>query len=523
MPQYLPLRWPMGGLVKRVAYTQQDQQTTGYALNVRSDEAIAGRERGGSRPGMSRPFDEQLGSGNKVRLVSDVEYVTSSTLRTQLVASDNGLLYREVAGVMSNLVSATTLASDYLTATDRLQKLYIAGDNTSNAALCVYDPVADTLGLVVQTAGTVPVKCRLVATWRDRITLAGDMDNPHLWYMSRQGTPTDWDTGQTDVQRAVSGATSDAGRLGEAIRAIVPHSDDCMVFGLTNSLWILRGDPADGGFFTRLSPSVGIIDANAWCYDPEGFLYFLSLDGLYVMPPGCGSTPSSVSREKLPEELLNIDVSTHRVSLAYDNRHRGIHAFISANTADDGTGHWWIDVKSTVSQDRGGAGSASFWPISLNTDHEPFAVWSRRNYVPSSTGASSVIMGGRDGRLRVFDSDEIYDDSHSFVSGVDYGPFAIAPPGQEGFLDEINVTLALGSGSVGCQLFAAQTAEDAAQPESSFDSYRFDRQALNHKARPRARASYAITRFTGSSGDGEWGIDDITIGLRPAGERRLRA
>lgn len=191
----------------------------------------------------------------------------------------------------------------------------------------IYDPLADTLTIWSATGGLgqVPAGCPLVCTYRDRLVLAG---KPlHAWYMSRQGDPLDWDYAAeaNDAGRAVAGSTAEAGLVGDPVRAVAPHTDDYLFFGCEGSLWVLRGDAAYGGQINNVSRTVGIIGQKAWCWGPAGELYFLSRDGLYLAGPGGEGGVKSLSREKVPRELLDIDVSRYIVTLEYDVRERGVH------------------------------------------------------------------------------------------------------------------------------------------------------------------------------------------------------
>jgi hypothetical protein len=215
-----------------------------------------------------------------------------------------------------------------------------ASAGTGNCSFCVdkapkvYDYVADTLSIYEATAGkgSVPGSCPLVSLYRDRLVVSGSLVAPHAWFMSRQGDPYDWDYGQpdSDYARAVAGTLSQAGLVGKPIKAQVCYSDDCMIFGCTDELWLLRGDPAYGGQLLNLSRKIGIIDKKAWCCTPTGEIVFLSFDGLYIVQ-GCAMvTPQSLSREKLPEELLNVDVSLYTVSLEFSPEFRGIYIALTA-------------------------------------------------------------------------------------------------------------------------------------------------------------------------------------------------
>lgn len=519
---YTQLLFPTAGVVKRLSVQQQGPYTCPDALNVRPNDNIEGRERGGSRPALEKAFAEQLGSGNPIRMYADVPFVSGGSLTSVLVASANGKLYRVNAGSWQEVVSAVTLASDrQLGCAVLFQKLYICGDNSSNRSLCVYDPVANTLALAVATAGTIPTKCTLAAAWRGSLVLSGTPDDPQNAFISATGSPLDWDYAADTTQAAVALGDSEPGQLGEPVRALVAHSRNCLIFGCNSSLEILRGHPLTGGTKDRLSNDVGILDAHAWAYDAEGYLFFMTFDGLYVMPPGCGSTPSSVSREKLPTALLNLNRSTYTVSLAYDFAHRGLHLIVAPITAADTT-HYWVATKTISRADLGGgSGIASFFPVTLQSGHDPFFAYSRRDSFPAA-GESSVLLGCRDGYARRFNTDLSVDDvSYDFESYVDYGPIVLGPVGSEGRLSEIIVTTAEGSGDLDLEVRVGQTAQAALSADASY-SYSFDNAALHHTLRPRARGAYCMLRFKNGQPDGSWAIEEVLVRREPAGKRRLR-
>jgi hypothetical protein len=525
--QFSSLQPPIGGVHKRLAYQYQPPFTTPDALNVRTDDAILSRERIGSRPGLAKYSATQIGSGNPVRLISDVAYVSGGAYAQKVIASSNGALYHDNAGVWSVVTGGPPqLMSDrMLTAADHLQKLYIAGDtgHADSPRLCVFNPADNTLALVTASAGTVPVKCDLVAMWRDRIVLAGDRVDPHLWYMSKLGNPTNWDYSPafTTSADAVNATNSDAGRIGEPIRALVSHTDECMMFGCSSSIWVLRGDPQAGGRLIKLSEEVGILDRASWCYDAGGYFWFLSQDGLYVMPPGCGDAPVSVSREKLPSELLRIDRDSYTVSMCYDFLHRGIHLFVTKTSDSTGLGHWWIDTKVSRGGDQEVVASAAFWPQSFQTGHEPTAIFGRRDYTPSATGLSPVLIGGRDGYVRQFDDSLAQDDGdNAITSYVDVGPFPLGPPGYHGRLEEIQLVAARSSGGLKLTVRTGDNAE-AAFHATRQEEYTLTRAGLNRTARPRARGQAALARVSGNEANTKWSFEEINVRRQAAGVRRV--
>ena len=389
MPQKQITRmpFPVGGRVDRYAYQSQPPYTTVSALNVWPD--AMGRERGGSRPGFTRAYTQNLGAS--IVAVGTINYVPdgSSNIISRLVAIETGGAIYGDNGVGSTtignlIVQAALTTTDYLGMSERNQKLYIAGHSVSQSLsettykLSVYDPVAGTCVPVVATDGTIPRGCRCICTWRDRIVLAGGTTTPYGVFMSRQGDETDWDYSEEDAGAAVDLGVANAGQIGDTVTSLTPHADNCLIIGCPSQLWLLQGDPRDGGQLANLSMAVGVVGPAAWCTTPDGMFVFLSHDGLYGVPAGCSSSgnPVSISRERLPLELLNLDTrdatGAKHVSLAYDTRHRGIYIFISdrssANT-DDGNSHWFFDWEAK-----------SFWPIQFQEARmDPWCCHARPN------------------------------------------------------------------------------------------------------------------------------------------------
>ena len=381
-----------------------------------------------------------------------------------------------------------------------------------------YDPVANTTSQWVATAnkGTVPAGCKIGCLWRGRAMLAGDVGSPNMWYGSRQLDPFDWDfTLVNDPGAAIYGqATNKANTIGEPITAMIPHSDDCLIFGCQTSLWILRGDPGYGGEMDRLSPEIGIIGKDAWCYTPEGYLYFMSQDGLYMMPLGCGATPISVSRERLPQEFLAI-ASTVTVVMEYDVLHRMIYISLTPASAGSPT-HWALDVKMLSNRDSGA--SASFWPMTVHSNYDPFSMVSRRNTI---SAYSTTYWGCRDGYIRRFQSDLAQDDSTAFTAYVWLGPLKVAGNDwDEGMLYEIVCTLAASSGDVS---WAVKTGKDAQECNSASDMYTgtFDVAGLNYAEQPMVRGGAVMVKLSNGEANTRWALELLAATIGPVGKRRV--
>jgi hypothetical protein len=381
----------------------------------------------------------------------------------------------------------------------------------------VYDPALGTLEVWetdsddTNPENVVPPGCPLIARYRDRMVLAGAPTAPHAWFMSAQGDPNNWDyskfivSGGGDLSTAVAGQACDAGDIGAPITALVPHSDDYLIFGCEGSLWKLVGDPAMGGVIDSISRSVGIVSSGAWCWGPAGKLIFLSRDGLYGLAPGAQGFPQSLSRERIPRQLIGVDVTNHTVLMAYDVRYRGIHVYLTSNT-EGTTQHFWFDWETK-----------SFWPMALQVAHEPTAIL---NYVGGTVNESGVLLGSRDGYIRRYADTYEHDDGMPMDSYVYYGPLRLgAGDSQDGMFTEMNGAPAQGSGKVKWELFVGETAE-AAFATDPVDSGEWE-SGLNYAARPRARGSSAFVKLSAAEDNAAWAIERITARRRQAGKQRL--
>jgi hypothetical protein len=465
--QTVRLEFPMGGRSDRHAFQKQPPYTTVSCRNVWPD--AKSRERGGSRPGFKLAFSQILGV--QPVAISTISYVPTAASRIQTllaVLMADGNLYTGANGG-SLALKANMPVDEMATMCERNQKLYIAnssinqsGSSTSDR-LVEYDPVTETAANVTASAGSVPEGCPCICNWRDRIVLGGGTTNPYGVFFSRQGDPTDWDYSKLDDEAAVTLGLANAGQIGEMVTALAPHADNCLVIGCPTSLWMLQGDPKSGGQVSCLSSAIGIVDRRAWCTTPDGLLVFLSHDGLYMIPAGCSSSgnPVSISREKLPVALLNIDPTSAGsgtvVSMAYDIRWRGIHIFLarrSDSVDDTGNVHYFLDWENK-----------SLFEVQFSTaGMDPWVCCAMRS-TPSSE--SVVICACRDGYVRRYMSTATEDDFNGSLtkkidSYVVIGPFSDDPPlARDVRVDELDFIMANGSGSVNWNLYRGNTPEEA--------------------------------------------------------------
>ncbi len=398
----------------------------------------------------------------------------------------------EIASFAEGVVTLTSAPGDGTAITFRIER----GPK-------VYDPDAGTLALMVATDGQVPAGNPLICRFLGRIVFAGAAIAPHVWYMSRQNDELDWDYSKKDSQRAVAGITAEAGVPGEAITALFTHSDDYLIVGCRSEIWRMRGDPAFGGSLMNLDQKIGIISQDAWCIGPSGEVVFLSLDGIYVLPPGGDSKPVSLSREKLPQELLNIDATTVVVSMEYDVIGRGVHIYLTPVVAGTTT-HWWLDWQYKT-----------FWPVTHHSDFEPTAMCT---YQSTDADYSGVLLGGRDGTIRRYDNSAEDDDGTNFLSYINIGPIPMASDGMTGTLLSLAGVMAEGSGSVTWSVHPGLTFEATASAASSGSGTWVA--GINAAARPACRGQAYVLKITGTPGSA-WGMENAPTVTRDSGPRRI--
>lgn len=425
-------------------------------------------------------------------------------------------------------------AGRLLQAVDLRGKLYIvnyaadSGVETTEPEFLIYDPAANTLksmrnlndatdlDVVPLQLRTTAVKCELITTYRDALLLAGKRGDGNEWYLTKRGADPaaiTWDAtigtatsflADTSVTSFVVGSTSEAGRIGEPITALMRHSDDYMLFGCQSSVWILRGDPNLQGTIDILDPRHGVISASAHCRGPGSSSFFLALDGLYVIPYGGQQEPIPLSK-KLPQELRYINLGQNRVFLAYDVVHEGI--IIAVTRTDGGKGSYFFYNMDTQ----------GFFPMEFPSHCEPTFL---HYYSADSPGQRAVLFGGRDGYIRQFDDfgKSQNDDGVDWTSRMVLGPLMLGGTGYEdGVLREACGELAIGSGDVTVTAMVAASVEKALTSPRTFSFTLKDGIKKSHYPLLRGGAAYLKLEKTGGNA---WGLEKVTVVRERLGKQR---
>jgi hypothetical protein len=253
----------------------------------------------------------------------------------------------------------------------------------------------------------------------------------------------------------VAGNNSDAGLLGDVITALAPYNDDIMLMGGIQSIWLMRGDPANNGQIDNVTHEVGIIGPDAWCLDSQGTMYFFGGGTFFRMAPFgmssmyqkvLGGMPEALSQGRLDRIFGQVDATTHEVMLLWDELLKGVHIYI---TPFDNmtTVHYWWDQRTD-----------SFWPEQTFPNCDPTSVL---NFKSSNSVARADLLGSRDGYVRQVDNTSSSDDGNPIASMVRLAPMTAGSTHQNSRINRITTVLDSASDPVTVNVYAAQSPEEA--------------------------------------------------------------
>lgn len=219
---------------------------------------------------------------------------------------------------------------------------------TDGSSVChVWDPKAGTYGFWrARSGGQPPKRPLLLEAYRNRIFAGPLADERNVLVASAAGDPFDWDF----APRGNSPETLAAwhSRLSETtadfpdnVTCLKARENDILVVGGERSIFVLRGDPMQGGQFDLAVRGVGIAFGRAGTFTPDGTFWFISDQGeLRRMMPDAlaaraNTIPPLVSGEIATRLAAAIDFSVCRPELHYDPRDRRLHILLVKHSAAD--------------------------------------------------------------------------------------------------------------------------------------------------------------------------------------------
>lgn len=315
----------------------------------------------------------------------------------------------------------------------------------------VYDALTGVVTPWTLTAGTLPRDtygngCRLIETWNGRLVLSGLPFDSQNWFMSAVSAPLDFNTGvfPATTTMAVAGNNSPLGLVGAPIQCMIPYVDNTMIFGLSHQIWLLQGDPQNGGTFVQVTDKIGMPFGRPWCKDPNGQVFFLSSRaGVYKITPQGLPVPAS---QQIFQLLQNVNLANSIVRLEWDMNLQGLTLWLTPKAGGVTTNYFW---DSRVN---------AWWPEAYaSTGFSPNCVKAMDGDSPDQR---NVFLGCQDGFIRMVKQSATLDDYLPITSFVYLGPLSTKDMDSV-MLKSLHARLSQSSDPVTFAVYVGNTAEGA--------------------------------------------------------------
>lgn len=339
------------------------------------------------------------------------------------------------------------------------------------------------------------------------------IQHPHQWLGTRVDDPLDALLVVDDVASAVnSQTTKKAGLVGDQIVAMIPYKGNTMVFGCLNNMFVMRADPAKGGFFTTLSDTTGIFSHESFCWDDKNNLYWVGFDGIYALSADAiiqGAPPINLTKKHVPKLITNMGLNrrTDRCVMKYDKDNYGIE--VSAIQRD---GKWkavfWVALRT------GGV-----FPEDYAEAHIPTTL----AYFDARTAVERTLLAGcNDGYIRKWSkSDKSDDGSTAISSDALIGPISGDNIRSKVGMDEVSVKTGIDTDAVTVSLYSGVTAQklikNVADDESPRVSKTFTVDKLLPSIRQNVEDGAVGIKLSNTTADSSWNIEKVDANVEEIG------
>lgn len=358
------------------------------------------------------------------------------------------------------------------------------------------------------TDGTLPSGTRLLAFFRGAAYLAATDSDPTIWYKARTLDPLDWDYGADPLtSSAVAGNNGEVGQPADAITALVPYSDDYLVFGMARSIGVLEGDPNYGGQFQIVSRETGIVGSRSFCFDDRGNLYFLGAGGLYRMYRG-QFEPEPVGPRKLRRLLEELDLSIHLIQMRYRASDRTVRIYITPNDAETPATVVVYDTRTD-----------GFLIDTLPLEFGPWAIEQTNGVLDIDR---NIIIGGNDGYIRRPDDTAANDDGTAISAWVEIPIPEIELGRVEAMCQELQFVLGEGAATVTWRWFTGDSPEQVRLQTVGQEvaSGTISGQGFRPPVGLRATGAAHKLRLESSSAEASWSLERVTADMTITTTRR---
>ncbi len=299
----------------------------------------------------------------------------------------------------------------------------------------------------------------------------------------------------------MAGNNGPLGLVGDTVTALIPFSDDVLIFGMDSSITLLNGDPLDGGKLDPVTDAIGIAWGDAWCRDPYGTIFFMSSFGsIFRMMPG--EKPLRVSQ---PIERLvhGIRLNECSVSMQWDDRFQGFSVFVTPFAAAGPTTHYFFEARA-----------GAWWPVQFaNDDFNPLCCW---EFNGNSFGDSVALFGSWDGYVRSFSSSATNDDGVDIESVVMVGPI-LTKDFDAVMCHNLQTILSETSGTVAWEIRVGATAEEAVNNDAQVSGVWEAGRNLQDQVRANGHAIWL--RLSSSS---PWALEAVRMQIQSLGKVQRR-